>query len=210
MVRRIFNIGKWAPLVAGQVLQLESEQAARKVRVELNVSVPTVFHWVECERRGGEVVAVSTTLLARIDGQDVIEFTAGPLGQLVGSPEHDEGEVWYFTNDGDNIAYEPAVQPKSFVKIANRRVRNPEMERIMFKMEQNMRRRLSHLDAELAALNARVQEAEDAGADVETGELPAGGETPNDAGAAGDAGGGGEPAPGGAGAAAAAGAAGSA
>jgi hypothetical protein len=94
-----------------------------------------------------------------------------------------ESEVWYFTNDGDLIAME-RPEAVSFTKIASRRARNPELERMMWKMEQNMERRLAAQRVEMEALR---QQLEAERVDPDTGEVHDEPEADDGAGATGDA-----------------------
>lgn len=157
MVVRIHNTDKWAELKPGEVLKLTGD-GFRLIRVQVNCSYPTAFHVVEDDR---------PVFLAVVQGHETLEFSAGASGEPVHLVATSEGEVWYFTNDGDRDAFhnENAV---SFTKIANRRARNPELERMMFKMEQNMTRRMALLEAENAAWRAAMEAK---GIDPDTGEV---------------------------------------
>lgn len=156
MVVRIHNVGKWAMLKAGEVLELQGDRL-RKIRLEVNCPAPTRFDVVEGEK---------LTFLAVVVGHETLEFTASADAHVV--PTSVE-EVWFFTNDGDQVAFD-VPGAVSFTKVMNRRARNPEQEMIMFKMEQNMLRRMEAQSAEINALRL-VAEAKAAGANIETGEL---------------------------------------
>lgn len=151
MVVRIHNVGKWSVLKPGDMLELVG-QAARKVRVEFNCPAPTRVDLVEGDKM---------TFLAVVEGHEVIEFVAGVEVYLAPTSEE---EVWYFTNDGEQVA-QARPEAVTFTKIASRRARNPELERMMFKMEQNMLRRTAALEAELAEIRAAAPY------DPETGEV---------------------------------------
>ncbi len=152
MVVRIHNTSKWAVLQPGQMLELKGQQR-RKIRVELNCPAPTRVDVVEGDK---------PAFLCVVQGYEVVEFTAGEDAFLSCTSED---EVWYFTNDGDVLATS-RPEAVSFTKIASRRARNPELERMMFKMEQNALRREAALRAELDAIRA-AQPAHD----PETGEV---------------------------------------
>lgn len=160
MVVRIQNVGKWAEIEPGKVLELQGD-ALRKVRLEVNCPAPTRFDVIELV--GGEN---KVTFLAVVVGHETLEFTV--TGEAHVAPTSDEG-VWFFTNDGDNVAFD-VPGAVSFTKVMNRRARNPAQEMIMFKMEQNMLRRLEAQSAEIAVLR-QAAEAKAAGADLETGEI---------------------------------------
>lgn len=152
MVVRIHNTGKWSQLEAGKIFKLTGMQR-RRVRLEVNCEMPTRFDVVEDDDR--------VTFLAVVQGQEALEFSAGPNAHVAALSE---GEVWFFTNDGDQVAIE-RPEAVSFTTIAGRRTRNPEMERMMFKMEQNMTRRMTALALELAEMAAAAPH------DPETGEV---------------------------------------
>lgn len=151
MVVRIHNTGKWSQLKAGDILELTAMQR-RKVVLHVNCPAPTRFDVIEGEK---------ATFLAVVQGLEVLEFSAGPEAHVVATSED---EVWFFTNDGDQHASE-RPEAVSFTKIASRRTRNPELEHMMFKMEQNMSRRLTALAAEMAEMAAAAPH------DPETGEV---------------------------------------
>lgn len=160
MVVRIHNVSKWAALQPGQLLELKGLQP-RKVRVELNCPAPTRVDLVEGDK---------TVFLCIAHGYEVVEFSAG---QDVYLSCTSEDEVWYFTNDGDVTAFD-APEAVSFTKIATRRARNPDLERIMFKAEQNALRREAALRSEFEAAMAARDAAAAAAAvphDPETGEV---------------------------------------
>nr|QJB21595.1 MAG: hypothetical protein [Microvirus sp.] len=155
MVVRIHNIGKWNVCQPGKVLELAGTHK-RKIRLEVNCVAPTRVDVIEGEKG---------TFLAVVQGYEVIEFVAGAQAHVAFTSDD---EVWYFTNDGDEIAAErPEVV--SFTKIASRRARNPELELMMFKQQQNINRRLDALAAENAAMRAVMEAA--VPHDAETGEV---------------------------------------
>lgn len=153
MVIRLHNVTKWSRLAPGEALDLRGTQR-RKIRVELNCPAPTRLDVLEGDK---------LTFLAVVQGYEVVEFAASADAALV--PTSDD-EVWYFTNDGDRDALEKSPFAVSFTKIASRRARNPELERMMFKMEQNMQRRMAKLQAEMDDMRAAQPPH-----DPETGEV---------------------------------------
>lgn len=186
MVVRIHNASKWSRLEVGHMLELPGTDEVRKVRLEVNCPAPT---------RLDVIIADKPVFLAVVQGYEVVEFSAA--GTVVLSADS-ESDVFYFTNDGDQIAVDRPLAV-SFAKVATRRARNPELEMMMFKAEQNIQRRLAAQQEEFEAMReARRLEAEAQGADGETGEVNADDD---------DQGAGGEDSGGGAGAAGAPGAA---
>lgn len=152
MVVRIHNVSKWKKLQPGEVLELKG-QSERRVRIELNCPAPTRLDLIQSD--GNPV------FLAVVQGLETVEFVAGATVQLVATSED---EVWYFTSDGEQVAAKN-VQAKSFTKIAQRRTRNPELERMMFKMQQNMERRFAMLEAENAELRRHRKRKEESPGD---------------------------------------------
>lgn len=158
MVVRIHNTSKWSLVKAGGVLELLG-QGQRNVRLEVNCPAPTRLDLVYAGDK--------TVFLAVAEGHEVIEFVAEDDCYIMPTTDDD---FWFFTNDGDQIAVEnPHEVP--FTKIADRRARNPELERMMFKMEQNVMRRLEAAAAERQALNDwnAQRDAEAASREAEAG-----------------------------------------
>lgn len=162
MVVRLHNLSKWRVLKAGDAIAFAGEQD-RKVRIEVNCEFPTRFDVVH-----GDGDRTSVTFLAVVVGMETLEFTAPGETYLTATSD---GEVWYFTNEGDQTATDRKAQ--SFTKVMNRRSRNPDLERMMFKMEQNTMRRLAMMAEEV---EARISAA-GAKHDTATGEV----EEPDDA-----------------------------
>lgn len=146
---RLFNTSKWTKLRAGDVLELPGDDI-RNVVVQVNTEAPTrvdVFFGAE-----------PSVFLGVINGLETIEFTAERECYLSFTSE---GEVWYFTNSSEgNRSSEvgDGLQASSFTKIATRRTRNPELELMMFKQQQNARRNEAKQRAELDALRAQFDE----------------------------------------------------
>lgn len=172
MVVRIFSLKDWAKLAPGDVLKLPGGEQSRKIRVEVNCVGPARFDVV--------VDRADPVFLAVVEGYEVLEFTAAGDVTLWPTSEH---EVWYFTNDGDQIATS-RPEAVSFTNIVSRgQVVSPEQELIAAKMFMNMKRREAELLAEVEQLRAAAQPAHD----LETGEIHD--ERENDPGAAGGTGG---------------------
>lgn len=165
MVVRVHNVTKWQELPSGEVLALVGVER-RKIRLELNCPEPTRFDLVW---KPPAAQSEDSVFLGVCDGLDVIEFSA-PAGECKVVPTS-ESEVWFFTNEGDQIAV-PRPETATFTKVATRRTRNHELELMMHRLEQNMARRLGLQAAEIERELLRRQEAaRAAGADPETGEV---------------------------------------
>ena len=153
MVVRIHNVTKWEVIDPGSVLRLTgADGEPRKVRVELNCPEPTRVDLVGADGR--------VFFVAVVTGYEVVQFTTYDAEcHLAFSTD---GEVWFFTNDGDQIGVDRSMVTESFATVMQRRARNPELERMMFKMNQNIERRLAQQAAELEAIKrAREEEVVD-------------------------------------------------
>lgn len=143
---RVHNLTKWKLLNAGAELVLPGTEG-RSVRVEVNVTMPTVVHLLS-----GDDDNLKLTLIGRVDGLDFVEFTA-PQGDLRLTFDT-EGEVWYFTNDGKVTAHDVSDQ-KHWTNVMTREQRNPQQDLMMWQMQQNAKRRERELQAEIARMQER-------------------------------------------------------
>lgn len=152
MTIKVRDITKWAKLPAGFAINCVGE-GLRRVKLEVNCETATRFDVVQGEEM---------TFLAAVDGLKTIEFVVdGPCEVAADT----EGEVWFFTQDGEVTAIDDP-EATTFTKIAGRRSRNPELELMMFKAEQRMNARLESQRAEFEAYMAKVGKH-----DPETGEV---------------------------------------
>jgi len=170
MVIRVNDSARWKKAEVGETLLLRAD-ASRRVRLEVNCPEQTRFDLVEPGNR--------RTFLAKVEGLQVLEFWCDKGGEVVptwGDKQEPE-PFWYSTSDGDELAFKS--DNPSFVKIALRKERNPELERMMQRVQENvlkrqasqmamLERRVARAEAEAQA--AREAEAVKAGADKETGE----------------------------------------
>lgn len=164
MVVRLFNLTDWEYLKPGSILKLDGAEG-RLVRIEFNVEAPTSLHLVQPDNKH--------VFLAVVMGLDVVEFRAPAEVHVVASSD---GEVWYFTNHGQQITAE--TDGPTFTKLMTRAERNPELERIMWAAEQRARRREAQMAAEFdarlaaqAAQHASAPAAAQPSHDPETGEV---------------------------------------
>lgn len=151
MTVKLRNVTKWKLLPIGDVLYLAKPEP-RLIRLEVNCVGET---------RVDVVVEETHVFLWAGQGLQTIEFAVpGPCALIFTS----ESEVFYATDDsGDAGVVDMEETP--FTSIMNRRVRNPQMELMMFKMEQNINRRLDQQREEYEAQLARL------GHDPDTGEV---------------------------------------
>lgn len=156
MVIRLHNLSKWKLLQPGEVIEINGERA-RKVRVEFNTEAPARLDIIH-----GEGDEAEGTFVAVVHGMETVEFHAHPGNHLVATSD---GEVWYFTDEGGAGATDR--EAVSFTRIMNRRARNPQLEMMMFKMEQNMNARMALMEDEVRA----QLEAQGTNHDTGTGEV---------------------------------------
>lgn len=105
----------------------------RMVRLEVNTETDAAF-------------TLNGVLLAVACGRDAIVFPVPAEGGTIRCTS--EGEVFVFTKELEEGAAE-MVAAESFTKPAVRRERNPELERVMRKMQQNAERRARHAVADM-------------------------------------------------------------
>lgn len=160
MVVRIHNVSKWLTVPAGEILYLKGD-GPRRVRIELNAAAPCRADVVVLDQAQRE----TKTLLGVFQGLETYEFWVDGTAHLILTTDED---VAYFTNDGGQIA-EDRPELVSFTSIMNRRARNPQQELMMFKMQQNINRRLDALAAENERLRADIEKVPPH--DPETGEI---------------------------------------
>lgn len=158
---RIHDVDKWSHMPSGKVLDVSGE-GRHGVRVEFNTSAPTMFT-LQRSLAGGEVLV----LLGVIDGLGALEFSLDGEGYIVADGD---GDVWFFTNV-EEPAWDGAAF-KSFTTLMTRKARNRDQERMMFKLEQNIRRQFEKQRVEREVQDAEFRAyLERKGLDAETGEV---------------------------------------
>ena len=145
MVVRLHNISKWARLKAGRLLELAGSQP-RLIRLEVNCEAPTRFDLVAPD--GKSVVA----FLAVVTGHEVIEFSAEATVRVGATSD---GEVWFFTNDGEDITVR--TDGPTFTSVMARRARNPDLERVMRRAREREGRLLEGMRREFDQREARMR-----------------------------------------------------
>lgn len=143
MVVRLFDYASWAEWKPGTGL-LVGGLGAHRVVVDVNTTDVTHFTLVPADGPQASVY------IGKVDGLDRLQFTAFPGDLLYATVKSDGDAVWYFTNEGDQIAVESAQ--KSFTRLAVRRERNPELELMLFKMRQNSERNTRLLAEQIAEM----------------------------------------------------------
>lgn len=134
-MQKLFELSKWERVEAGEVVTFPGENV-RRVRLEVSAPLRAIMTLVSAGRTVETVVA----------GRDVIELTAeGPL-----EVSASEGLYWY-SADGKDWSVAP-VDDTTFTQIVERRVRNPEMEYMMYLQQVNMEKRLASQAADYERL----------------------------------------------------------
>ena len=159
MVVKLNSLSRWSALEATKaIIFAGSDVAERRVRIDFNLEAPTSFFIVD---RDG----VENFLCALPQGQETIEFSAA--GTFSVYAEQGSGAVHYVSADLEPT-FSEVVDPVIFTKIANRRHRNPELEEMMFRMNQNLEKRLAQQAGEFEAALERRRLEEENGRSAET------------------------------------------
>lgn len=125
------EIEKFRRLPDGGAIALSSDKR-REVRLEVNAAEPCQL---QLERADG-----SRQFLANVEGRETLLFIAE--GRVVVRPTT-EGEFWWWSPEVASSVV--AMDQKSFTKIATRRQRNPELERMMRTVQLNAERRMQQV-----------------------------------------------------------------
>lgn len=159
MVVKLNSLSRWLVLAADKAIVFDgSDIAERRVRIDFNLEAATSFFIVD---RDG----VESFLCSLPAGQETIEFSAA--GTFSVYAEAGSGAVHYISADLEPT-FSEVVDPVIFTKIANRRHRNPELEEMMFRMNQNLERRLAQQADEFEAALERRRLEEENGRSPET------------------------------------------
>lgn len=151
MVVKLNSLSRWSSLPSDKAIVFEgSGIGERTVRLHLNLEAVTSFFIGADDKE--------LFLVTMQPGVDTVEFSA--TGTFRVYAEEGSGAVLYQSADLEPTFAE-IIDPVIFTKIANRRHRNPELEEMMFRMNQNLERRLQQQAGELqAAFERRVREEE--------------------------------------------------
>lgn len=150
-MQRVFNVDRWTLVEDKQSLEFLNPKP-RNVRLEVN-SPSEVALWYVDQATG------ETHFLALVKGRDVVTFgSTGPFEITVNG-----GFVMIATADGDDVSMKPTAE-NAYVKIRERRPRNPELEHIAALMQYNMQRNLEmqahELERTFARRMAAIEEAQ--------------------------------------------------
>ena len=153
MTVKLNSLARWSRLSPSDAIVFEaSEVGERRVRIKLNLEAVTAF-FIGDEHGENFLCTVGP-------GLETVEFYA--TGAVKVYAEAGSGVVHYQDPDLEPTFVEIA-DPVIFTRIANRRTRNPELEEMMFRMNQNVERRMAQQADEIAAFyERRMQESENA------------------------------------------------
>lgn len=142
-MQKINNLSRWVVLDEGQRVDFPNPKP-RVVRLDVNAPSAACLY-IFTDPNGEE--SADPLFLARVEGRDLVEFhSEGAFGLTV-----EGGSVNLYTVDGDDPSFR-LVEPQAFVKVIERRRRNPEVEFIMHKMQQNLDRRMEQQAHEFRGL----------------------------------------------------------
>ena len=136
-------LDRWEPVAPGMRFPTPYK---RKVRLE-------VLSEGECKlyvSEGGQ-----KSFIGRFEGYDVVQFSVNGPFEL--TAKGDPVKVWCSEFDTMEVVVPDA---RSFTRIAERKARNPELERMMQRMRQNMEQRLQQAERDIEAKILRKRDDE--------------------------------------------------
>lgn len=159
MTIKLGSLSRWALFPQGALTLAGREEGERRIRIQFNCEAETALYRVVEGVEDQQLVVVVGP------GAETVEFVAaGEVGLIAVTREG--AQVWYQTADTEPTHVE-VLDPVIFTRIANRRHRNPEMEEMMFRMQQNMERRLAQTAGEIEAAFERRRREEEHGRSAE-------------------------------------------
>lgn len=150
MTVKLNSLARWSALAPDQAIVFEgTDVGERRVRINFNLEGVTSFFIGDDERGENFLCTVGP-------GLETVEFNVA--GTFKVYAEDGSGIVHYQSADLEPT-FSEVVDPVIFTRIANRRHRNPELEEMMFRMNQNMERRYAAQAQEMQAAFDRQMEA---------------------------------------------------
>lgn len=142
---RLYELSKWQTVGKDADDNIKSikfnGKGLRRVKVFVNAPYPTRLYRV---LEGGEI-----DFLAKVDGFEEINFTVD--GELCITADHEDVKMYCGEFETTSMRIPDAV---AFVKIANRKQRNPELELMQYQMKANMEALVA---AQIEELDRRYQ-----------------------------------------------------
>nr|QJB21568.1 MAG: hypothetical protein [Microvirus sp.] len=146
MTIRVFKLSDWQLLPVGHDLELALDTPGRKVTIQFNTVLPARIGWVA---EGGE----QSVLLGVVEGRDDVEFRPTGPGKVT---VESEGEVWFYTDDGEQTVAGDGAQQETYLKLLQPRDRAEELERMLALQSARHNALMAAQQADRAALLERI------------------------------------------------------
>ncbi|RUV54677.1 hypothetical protein EOA85_24055 [Mesorhizobium sp. M5C.F.Ca.IN.020.29.1.1] len=144
---RIGDLGRWSQVAPGSTIKFDKHKP-RKIRLDVRASDEVAWFVERFDPEDGELIAEFLCLTP--PGMSVIEMSVDKGGVSL-TPQFAAGQYLLFqTPEYEVFNLESPNPGDTFLKIAHRRQRNPEVEYMEFLMNQNMEARLRQMDEEIA------------------------------------------------------------
>lgn len=143
-MRNLKDINKFVLVKPGDGLVLEGGEFPREVRLEVNCDQPCHL--------AVRVPDGDSRFLAVVEGRETVVFTIEEPCILWSSCD---GELRWWTVELEAASI--VSDAETYTKIAERRTRNPELERVARKMQENAERRMAALMREMDAKFASIK-----------------------------------------------------
>ncbi|RWF85096.1 MAG: hypothetical protein EOQ36_24525 [Mesorhizobium sp.] len=150
---RIGDLGRWSQVAPGSTIKFDKHKP-RKIRLDVRASDEVAWFVERFDPEDGELIAEFLCLTP--PGMSVIEMSVDKGGVSL-TPQFAAGQYLLFqTPEYEVFNLESPNPGDTFLKIAHRRQRNPEVEYMEFLMNQNMQARLAQMDEEIARRLAQL------------------------------------------------------
>lgn len=147
---KLNSLSRWNRLAADGAVMFDGPE--RRIRLFVNVETETAFFYQTAETEADCLLAVVSP------GVCAIEFYAGGKLAVLAVPASADAQVWYQTAESEPTHIK-VVDPVVFTKIAQRRERNPELERMFGLMVRNQRQREAQMNAEFERRLGAIERA---------------------------------------------------
>lgn len=154
MTIKLGSLSRWRPFMGHAVILGGTPHRERQIRLHFNCESETAIYRVFADTDDQQLITVVPA------GNETVEFHAAGEVRFIAVPISGT-EVWYQTADIEPT-YIEVDDPAIFTRIAARRHRNPELEEIMYRMQENMERRFAMQAHEFEAALQRRRDEENA------------------------------------------------
>lgn len=168
MTIKLGSLSRWRPYMGGAVILAGTPHRERQIRLHFNCESETAIYRVFADTDDQQLISVVPA------GHETVEFHAAGEVRFIAVPISGT-EVWYQTADIEPT-YIEVSDPEIFTRIATRRHRNPELEEMMYRMQENMERRFAMQAHEFEAALQRRRDEENAEANDQGAVAGSGGE----------------------------------